>query len=49
MALLGFDLNYRMWPGSDYMKESLGILDFLVSVEVDEGRRSRAIYFLLFK
>lgn len=33
-ALLGFGLNYRMWPGSDYMKESLGMLDFLVNVDL---------------
>jgi hypothetical protein len=48
MTLLGFGLNDSMWPGLDYIKGSLGMLDFLVSVEVNERRRSRAIYFLPF-
>ena len=33
-AMLGFGLNYRMWPGSDFMKESLEKLDFLVDVDL---------------
>jgi len=33
-ALVGFGLNYRMWPGSDYMKESLGMIDFLVNIDL---------------
>jgi anaerobic selenocysteine-containing dehydrogenase len=32
-ALLGFGLNYRMWPGSDFMGKSLRKLDFLVNVD----------------
>lgn len=33
-AMLGFGLNYRMWPGSDFMEESLKKLDFLVDVDI---------------
>ena len=33
-AMLAFGLNYRMWPGSDYMAGSLKMLDFLVDVEL---------------
>lgn len=33
-AILGFGLNHRMWPGSDYMQESLGMLDFIVDVDL---------------
>ena len=33
-AMLAFGLNHRMWPGSDFMKESLQMLDFLVDVDV---------------
>jgi anaerobic selenocysteine-containing dehydrogenase len=33
-ALLGFGLNYRMWPGSLEMKESLKKLDFFVNVDL---------------
>ncbi len=33
-ALLGFGLNYRMWPGADFMRESLKELDFLVDVDL---------------
>lgn len=33
-AMVAFGLNYRMWPGSDYMRESLGMLDFLVDVDL---------------
>jgi anaerobic selenocysteine-containing dehydrogenase len=33
-AMLAFGLNHRMWPGSDYMKESLQQLDFLVDVDL---------------
>lgn len=33
-AVLGFGLNYRMWPGSDFMKKSLEDLDFLVVVDL---------------
>jgi len=29
-AIVGFGLNYRMWPGSDFMYESLKKLDFFV-------------------
>ena len=29
-ALIGFGANYRMWPGSDFLKESLLKLDLLV-------------------
>jgi len=32
-AMLGFGLNYRMWPGQDFMEESLKKLDFLVNVD----------------
>ena len=33
-ALLGFGLNHRMWPGEDFMEESLKKLDFLVDVDI---------------
>jgi len=33
-ALLGFGMRYRMWPGSDFMQESLKKLDFLVNVDL---------------
>jgi len=33
-AMLGFGLNHRMWPGSDFMRESLEMLDFLVVVDL---------------
>ena len=32
-AVLGFGLNHRMWPGPDFMKESLLKLDFFVNVD----------------
>ncbi len=40
-AMLAFGLNYRMWPGSDFMKESLDKLDFVVDMDLfmtDSGR-----------
>ncbi len=33
-AMLGFGLNYRMWPGQDFMEASLKKLDFLVDVDI---------------
>lgn len=33
-AMVGFGLNYRMWPGSDYMRDSLKKLDFIVDVDL---------------
>jgi anaerobic selenocysteine-containing dehydrogenase len=33
-AVLGFGLNHRMWPGSDFMEESLQKLDFFVNVDL---------------
>jgi anaerobic selenocysteine-containing dehydrogenase len=33
-AMVAFGLNYRMWPGSDHMRESLKKLDFLVDVDL---------------
>ncbi len=33
-SMLAFGLNHRMWPGSDFMKESLQRLDFLVDVDL---------------
>jgi anaerobic selenocysteine-containing dehydrogenase len=33
-ALLAFGMNYRMWPGSDFMKDSLNMLDFFVDVDL---------------
>ena len=33
-AVLGFGLNYRMWAGTDFMKESLAKLDFFVNVDL---------------
>ncbi len=33
-AMLAFGLNYRMWPGHDYMEASLRKLDFLVDVDL---------------
>jgi anaerobic selenocysteine-containing dehydrogenase len=33
-AILGFGLNHRMWPASDFMKESLLKLDFFVDVDL---------------
>jgi anaerobic selenocysteine-containing dehydrogenase len=33
-AVLGFGMNYRMWPGCDYMYESLKKLDFFVHTDL---------------
>ncbi|MEW6665323.1 MAG: molybdopterin-dependent oxidoreductase [Thermodesulfobacteriota bacterium] len=33
-AMLAFGMRYRMWPGSDFMLESLQKLDFLVNVDL---------------
>jgi len=33
-AFIGFGANYRMWPGSDFFKESLLKLDFLVNTDI---------------
>ena len=33
-AMLGFGMRYRMWPGSDFMLESMKKLDFLVDVDL---------------
>ncbi|MBN1625568.1 MAG: molybdopterin-dependent oxidoreductase, partial [Deltaproteobacteria bacterium] len=33
-ALLGFGINHRMWPGSDFMRESLKKLDFMIAVDL---------------
>ncbi|MEW6665372.1 MAG: molybdopterin-dependent oxidoreductase [Thermodesulfobacteriota bacterium] len=33
-ALLGFGMRYRMWPGSDFMLDSLKKIDFLVNVDL---------------
>jgi len=33
-AMVTFGLNYRMWPGSDHMLESLKKLDFLVDLDL---------------
>jgi anaerobic selenocysteine-containing dehydrogenase len=33
-AMVGFGMNYRMWPGSDFMKKSLQKLDFLTVVDL---------------
>jgi anaerobic selenocysteine-containing dehydrogenase len=33
-AMVGFGMNFRMWPGSDFMKESLKKLDFFVDVDL---------------
>ncbi|MCX8021453.1 MAG: molybdopterin-dependent oxidoreductase [Syntrophorhabdaceae bacterium] len=33
-ALVGFGVNYRMWPGSDFMKKSLERLEFFVDVDL---------------
>jgi len=33
-AVMGFGMNHRMWPGSDHMRESLKMLDFLVDVDL---------------
>ncbi len=33
-AMVGFGLNYRMWPGSDHMRDSLKKLDFLVVTDL---------------
>ncbi|OPY71880.1 MAG: Acetylene hydratase [Syntrophorhabdus sp. PtaU1.Bin058] len=33
-AMLGFAVNYRMWPGSDFMKEGLEKLDFFVDTDL---------------
>jgi len=33
-ALIGFGLNYRMWPDSQRMIESLSMLDFFVNVDI---------------
>ncbi|MBW2610012.1 MAG: molybdopterin-dependent oxidoreductase [Deltaproteobacteria bacterium] len=33
-AMLAFGLNHRMWAGSDFMLESLKMLDFIVDVDL---------------
>lgn len=33
-AILAFGMRYRMWPGSDFMLQSLRKLDFLVNVDL---------------
>ncbi len=33
-AMMAFGLNYRMWPGSDYFKEQLCKLDFIVDTDL---------------
>jgi anaerobic selenocysteine-containing dehydrogenase len=33
-AVVGFGLNHRMWPASDFMRESLKKLDFFVDVDL---------------
>lgn len=33
-ALIGFGLNYRMWPDSQNMLESLNLLDFFVDIDL---------------
>ena len=33
-AFIGFGTNYRMWPGSDFLKESLLNLEFLVNTDI---------------
>jgi anaerobic selenocysteine-containing dehydrogenase len=33
-ALMGFGMNYRMWPDSNGLLESLGKLDFFVGVDI---------------
>ena len=33
-ANLAFGMNHRMWPGSDFMREGLKMLDFLVDVDL---------------
>jgi len=33
-GLVAFGMNYRMWPGSDFMLQSLKKLDFMVNVDL---------------
>jgi anaerobic selenocysteine-containing dehydrogenase len=33
-ALLAFGINHRMWPDSNHMLETLGMLDFIVNVDI---------------
>jgi anaerobic selenocysteine-containing dehydrogenase len=33
-AIVAFGLNYRMWPGSDFMEEALKMLEFFVDVDI---------------
>ena len=33
-AMVGFGMRYRMWPGSDFMAESLKKLDFVVDTDI---------------
>lgn len=33
-AVVGFGLNHRMWPGSNFMKESLEKLEFFVDIDL---------------
>ncbi|MBU1902707.1 MAG: molybdopterin-dependent oxidoreductase [Proteobacteria bacterium] len=33
-AVLSFGMNHRMWPGSDFMRDSLKMLDFFVDVDL---------------
>jgi anaerobic selenocysteine-containing dehydrogenase len=33
-AMVAFGLNYRMWPGSDYFREQLQKLDFIVDADL---------------
>lgn len=33
-AMIGFGVNHRMWPGPDFMAESLRMLDFFLDVDI---------------
>ena len=33
-ALLGFGMNYRMWPDSEGLRQSLNMLDFFVNIDI---------------
>ncbi|MEW5722421.1 MAG: molybdopterin-dependent oxidoreductase [Thermodesulfobacteriota bacterium] len=45
-AMLAFGLNHRMWPGSDFLRQSLERLDFLAVVDLfmtDTARKADVI------
>ena len=40
-AVVGFGLNFRMWPGSDHMARALEALDFFLDVDLFQTDTAR--------